>query len=155
MTEIVITSSDQKKKDDVPIHPGLFEFPAKTGQRPALLANRCSQCGQSFFPRRMMCPFCFENGRMEQITLDTRGFIYAATVVHLDSPSGIKAPYAYGYVDIPVNNIRIFALFTGDDPSSFNSGRQVELVLESVRTEGHGQKIIGYKFKPLDNRDNP
>lgn len=155
MTETVITPSDQKRKDNIPIHQGLFEFPLKAGQRPGLLANRCSQCGQSFFPRRMICPNCFENSRMEQITLDTRGIVYAATVVHLDSPSGIKAPYAYGYVEIPANNIRVFALFTGDDPSSFNSGRLVELVLEPVRTDGRGQTIFGYKFKPLDNKDNP
>lgn len=142
--------TDEKNKNGIPIHPGLFEFPVKTGQGPTLLANQCDQCGQSFFPRRMLCPACFENSRMKDISLDTRGIIYCATVVHRDSPSGIKAPYAYGYVDIPANNIRVFALFTGDDPTSFNSGRQVELVLETAATDGHGRKIIGYKFKPLD-----
>ena len=38
---------------------------------------------------------------MEEIKLDRRGIIYACTVIHRNSPTGIIAPYAYGYVDIP------------------------------------------------------
>ena len=85
---------------------------------------------------------------MEETTLDRRGIIYASTVVHIPSPVGIKAPYAYGYVEIPANGVRVFALFTGDDPYSFTPGREVELVLEPLEIESQKHKIISYKFKP-------
>jgi uncharacterized OB-fold protein len=126
----------------------LFEYPLANDQGPALLANRCMNCGKAFFPRRPLCPYCFEKGKMEEIRLDRRGIIYASTVVRIPSPVGIKAPYAYGYVDIPANGVRVFALFTGDDPHSFTPGREVELVLEPLEIDRQGHKVIGYKFKP-------
>ena len=86
---------------------------------------------------------------LEDISLNPRGIIYACTVVHIPSPVGIKAPYTYGYVQIPKNQVRIFALFTGADPFTFKPGQEVELVIEPVRENHQGQFIIGYKFKPI------
>lgn len=149
MTNSSKTLKKEKNKDWVLIQAGLFDYPVKEGQYPALLANRCTSCGKSFFPKRTLCPHCFEQGEMEDITLERRGVIYTCTVIHIPSPTGIKAPYAYGYVDIPANNIRVFALFTGADPYSFRSGQEVVLVLEPIKKEQQGQQIIGYKFKPL------
>jgi len=131
------------------IQEGLFDYPLADGQEPALLANHCTNCGKTFFPKRNLCPHCYEQGNFEDITLDNQGIIYACTVVLIPSPIGIKAPYAYGYVDIPKNQVRIFALFTGSDPSSFSVGQQVELVVEPICENHQGQKIIGYKFKPI------
>jgi uncharacterized OB-fold protein len=96
-----------------------------------------------------MCPDCFEEGAMKIIALDRRGVIYCSTVVRVPSPVGIRPPYAYGYVDIPANNIRVFAPFTGADPDSFIPGQEVELALEPVSVNKLGQKVIGYKFKPV------
>jgi len=131
------------------IQEGLFHYPLDPGQKLALIANRCTGCGKAFFPRRSLCPHCFEEGVLEDISLDHRGIIYASTVVHIPSPAGIKAPYAYGYVQIPKNQIRIFALFTGADPFTFKPGQEVELVVEPVSENHQGQDIIGYKFKPI------
>ena len=129
------------------VQEGLFDYPFADRQSPALLANRCNKCGKTFFPKRNLCPDCFEDGNLEDILLDKRGIIYASTVVHVTSPVGIKAPYAYGYVEIPKNQVRIFALFTGSNPLSFIPGQEVELLVETVRENNRGQKIIGYKFK--------
>jgi len=135
--------------NSIPIQPGLFEYPPPEQCHPALLGSHCQSCGRKFFPKRTLCTYCFVDGRMEELKLDNRAVIYAVTVVHIPSPMGIQAPYAYGYVDILTDNIRIFALFTGDNPSSFHSGQEVELVIEPVRTDGQGHQIIGYKFRPV------
>lgn len=131
------------------VQEGLFEYPLVDVQAPALLANRCTNCGKIFFPKRPLCPYCFDKGEMEEIRLDRRGIIYACTVIHRNSPSGIKAPYAYGYVEIPANKVRVFGLFTGSDPSSFTPGQGVELVVEPIEIDIEGRQIIGYKFKPV------
>ena len=131
------------------VQEGLFEFPVADDQEPALLANRCTNCGNAFFPKRYLCPTCFEQGMMEEIKLGRRGIVYACTVIHRDSPAGITGPYAYGYVEIPSNRVRVFALLTGSDPSSFSPGQEVELVVEPIRTDPHGTRIIGYKFKRI------
>jgi uncharacterized OB-fold protein len=135
--------------DWIPVQPGLFNYPLPEGQGPALLASRCSNCGKVFFPKRTLCPDCFEKGMMEDITLDNQGIIYASTVVQVPSPVGIKPPYAYGYVNIPKNEIRVFALFTGGNPYSFKPGQKVEIVLEPIHINTQGQQVIGYKFKPI------
>ena len=149
MSEAIKRSQSSKNQIWIPVQEGLFDFPPDKGQHPALLANSCMNCSKCFFPKRTFCPHCFEQGELEDIVLDRKGVIYAVTVVHLSSPSGIKAPYAYGYVNIPVNKIRVLAPFTGDSPNSFHAGMEVELVLEPIRTDSEGQHIIGYKFKPV------
>jgi uncharacterized OB-fold protein len=131
------------------VQEGLFEYPLADDGKPTLLANRCMNCGTTFFPKRALCPACFEQGFMEDIELDRRGILYACTVIHRDSPTGVPAPYAYGYVEIPTNQVRVFALLTGSDPSSFHPGQEVELVVEPIRTDSEGKQIIGYKFKPV------
>lgn len=131
------------------VQEGLFDYPLSEGQQPALLANHCTHCGKTFFPKRNLCPYCFNEGELKDITLDNRGIIYAFTIVHVPSPVGIKAPYAYGYVEIPKNQIRLLALFTGSDPSSFSVGQEVELVVEPVRENNQGKQVIAYKFKPI------
>jgi uncharacterized OB-fold protein len=134
---------------EVPVQTGLFNYPLPDGEKPALKGNRCAQCGKSFFPKRAVCPVCFVSGRMEEIELDSQGVIYASTVVRVSSPTGIKAPYAYGYVDLSKNQLRVFALFTGADPGSFVPGRKVEVVLEPIAKDTEGNTVIGYKFKPV------
>ena len=129
------------------VEEGLFEYPLADGEAPALLANRCTNCDKTFFPKRPLCPYCFDKGEMEEIKLDRRGIIYACTVINRNSPTGIIAPYAYGYVDIPVNKLRVFGLFGGSDPSSFTPGQEVELVVEPIKIDHQGKQIIGYKFK--------
>ncbi len=149
MSEAIKRSQSRKNQTWIPVQEGLFDFPPDKGQHPGLLANRCRNCDKCFFPKKTLCPSCFEQEELEDIVLDRKGVIYAVTVVHVSSPSGIEAPYAYGYVNIPVNKIRVLALFTGDNPTSFYAGMEVELVLETIRTNSQGQHIIGYKFKPV------
>jgi uncharacterized OB-fold protein len=131
------------------VEPGLFDYPVPKGEKPALLASRCSLCGKRFFPQRPLCPHCFEQDTMEQTRLGTRGVVYCSTVVNIPSPVGIKPPYAYGYVDIPENDIRVFGLFTGAPAETFKPGLNVELVIDSVGVDKQGRQVVGYKFKPV------
>jgi uncharacterized OB-fold protein len=131
----------------IPVQAGLFDYPVPEGQQSFLLANQCKLCGKTFFPKRTLCPACYGHGQMEDISLGRRGVIYASTVVHIDSPSGIKAPYAFGYVDLLANQLRVFALFTGADLTKFIPGQEVEMVLEPLGIDREGQKIVAYKFR--------
>ena len=143
------TSSHELSSSWILVQDGLFEYPLADNGKFALLANRCMTCGVTFFPKRSLCPTCFEEGDLEEVRLARQGILYACTVIHRDSPAGIPAPYAYGYVEIPANQVRVFALLTGSDPSSFHPGQEVELVVEPIRTDSDGKQVIGYKFKPV------
>jgi len=143
------TIPSTKTESEVLVQAGLFNYPLTDGERPALKGNRCTQCGKTFFPQRAVCPECFVSGQMEETELERQGVVYASTVVRVSSPTGIKAPYAYGYVDLPADQLRVFALFTGADPGSFVPGREVEVVLEPIGKDTEGNTVIGYKFRPV------
>ena len=134
--------------ESVVIRPGLFRYPVPEGEAPALSACRCRSCGRTFFPRREICPDCFDAGALEETAIQGRGVIHASTVVHIPAPVGIPSPYAYGYVDMETAGVRLFALFTGAEPASFTPGREVELVIGPVRVDARGREIMGYMFRP-------
>lgn len=134
--------------EQVPVRHGLFRYPAPAGEAPRLLGSRCLTCGVTYFPRRALCPTCLDGGRLEETPLDRRAVIHACTVVHVTSPTGLRPPYAYGYVDVPADRVRVFALFTGADPTSFAPGQEVEPVLEPLGVDAQGREVIAHKFRP-------
>jgi len=144
----VVEPDERSHGDWIPIEEGLFDYPLRDGDKACLNGNRCGRCGSVFFPRRELCPSCFQEG-LDTVKVTGPGIIYACTVIHRNSPSGIVAPYAYGYIDLPKFRLRVFGLLTGGPPSSFRSGQEVDLVLEPLRTEGNGRRVMGYKFKAL------
>lgn len=138
--------------DFVLVQPGLFNYPGQKSEKPALLASRCSKCGTTFFPQRTVCRYCLDDSGMENVALSRRGVVYASTVIGIGSPSGIKAPYAFGYVDIPVDGVRVFALFKDADPEHIAPGQEVELVIESIATNSEQKQVMGYKFQAVSRR---
>lgn len=142
-----MNSETAAESDFVMVHPDIFEYPVDKEKEPCLMGNRCRKCGRVFFPKRAFCRFCHEKEPMEDITLGSRGTVYASTVVHIDSPTGVKAPYAFGYVDVQDNDYRVFALFAGEDPASFTPGTQVELVIGPVAVNRQEKKVIGYRYR--------
>ena len=127
---------------------GIIKCPSETGGLPHLLGNKCKSCGKVFFPKRLICPNCFTDTTLVEFELSPKGKVYTYTIVHYPSPAGIEVPYAYGYVDLPEDNIRVFSLFTESNPAKLEIGMDVELVVEEIRTDKDGTKIIGYKFRP-------
>ena len=137
------------KENQRPIMEGIIKFPSREGEPPRLLGNRCGSCGKVFFPGRAICPDCFTDDTLAEFELSPRGKIYAYTVIHYPPPSGFEVPYAYGYVDLSEDNIRVFTMFTRDSLEKLQIGMDVELVIDKMRTDKDGAEIIGYKFKPV------
>lgn len=130
-----------------PFRPGLFEESPQGA--PRLLTSSCKSCGRYFFPARADCPHCAEAGHVVEAAIAGTGVIYASTVVHVPSPTGLKPPYAYGYVQLDAAALRVFALFTSVDPHQLVPGSRVEMVLGPLRTDADGNELITYKFRPL------
>jgi uncharacterized OB-fold protein len=85
---------------------------------------------------------------MEEVSLGSKGQVDTFSVLHVDAP-GFKAPYVVAYVVI--SGVKVFSLITGCDPSeeSLEIGNEVELVVEKIREDEHGNEIRGYKFRPI------
>lgn len=86
---------------------------------------------------------------MQEIQLGSRGKIDSFSVLHVGAP-GFEPPYIIAYVVMP-EGAKVLALITGCEPSerSLEIGNEVELVIEKIREDEHGNEVRGYKFRPI------
>lgn len=111
---------------------------------PHLIGGRCTQCGRRFFPKREVCPECFDQGGIEEIFLNPRGRIMSYTVIR--KAPGREVPYAIAYV-MTLDGLVSFAPLTGCDVEQFHVGMDVECVFNEGK-DADGQPWIVYKFRP-------
>lgn len=116
--------------------------------RGVLHGSCCVGCGQRFFPPRAICPHCFAGRPMHEVELGRRGVVYASTVVRVASSLGHQPPYAYGYVDLPQDRVRLIARFEGAEPESFRPGTAVELAFAAVARDDAGV-LLAWVFRPV------
>src|SRR5215469_6287008 len=77
-----VTSRSEERMARVPIEQGFFRIPDDPAEPPRLLGSRCPSCGETFFPRRLVCAKCLHEGT-EDIELSTRGTIHTWTYCHV------------------------------------------------------------------------
>ena len=141
-----MSAGHQKDKQPIPAVPGVFEI--AEGQ-PYLVGTRCSKCGRAFFPPRYVCTYCLTDEGMDKGRLGRTGRLYAHTVIHMASKE-FDPPYIFGYVVLEPENIRVPTLIMGvEDPESLKTGMEMEMVVERLRHDEAGRKVVTYKFRPL------
>ena len=136
----------------VPIAEGLFTWPS---DNPALLGSRCNHCGIATFPVADACMAC--SGRDVDVEeLPRRGTLWTWTVQRFmpkspydsgEAPETFK-PYGVGYVELP-GGVRVEARLTESDPDKLSIGMEMELLVDSYRTEDNGDEIVSFFFKPV------
>jgi uncharacterized OB-fold protein len=116
--------------------------------QPHLLGSRCSACRKVFFPLQSLCTECFQEGTLKEWPLSTRGKLYAFTIVERESLAlkGFTVPYAYGYVELP-EGVRVLSKIIGWTPETLKLNAPVEFVLEALREDSSGQKVMGFRFR--------
>ena len=133
----------------VPIEAGYFRVPDGAGEPPVLLGSRCPNCGEVFFPRRMVCAKCLHEGT-DDVELGPRGTLYTWTYVHVPlfakKDAAVDA-YGVGQVDLP-EGPRVQAILTGG-PDDFEIGMELELDLETLGPDKEGNDVVIYRFKPV------
>lgn len=138
-------------KERIPVRSGLWDDTSDRDGAPRLIASKCVDCGELFFPKKDngICTFC-QSDNIEEIRLSTRGKIYSSTVVMMRPPAYYRGdvPYAMGFVELP-EGIRIQTLFTDWNESVLKVGQEVEMVVERLHMDEEGREIVTYKFKPL------
>ena len=127
-----------------PVVDGIMVIPS-LNEDPHLLAGRCSKCERTFFPKRKICPDCFENGVIEEIALSHEGKLATFTIVRR-SLGARKAPYALGYIETP-EKIRILAPLTNCNFEELRIGMDMKLVFEEEEGED-GNLVVVYKYQP-------
>ncbi len=137
-------------KPRVPIEPGFFTIPEDRDAPPRLIGTRCDDCGECFFPRRVVCARCLSQNARD-VELATRGTLYTYTYVHFPLFASRRADhggYGVGQVDLP-EGPRVQAVLSGG-PDDFRFGMHMELELETLRENKEGQEVVIYRFRPAE-----
>ncbi len=136
-------------RKQIPLKEGLFVVPSRQGEKPQLIAGRCSRCGAVLFPTRPSCPSC-QTKEMETIYVKDRAKLYSFTEVTQRPPVFYKAevPYLLAYVELP-EGIRIRTLLTDCTLASLKAGMDMELVIDRLIDDEAGNEIVTYKYRPV------
>jgi len=113
-----------------------------------LEACRCTSCGTTSFPPRLVCPSC--RGRsLERTALSRTARVITSTVIHVGPAEfQMEAPYAMAVVETP-EKARLMTQVVDCDPQSVLPGMEVSLEFRKIRREGKGGILCyGYKAVP-------
>lgn len=113
---------------------------------PRLLGARCSDCGQSSFPRLDGCPYCGSE-TIEAVELADRGILWGWTTV-LHAPPGYRGavPYGFGVVELPEGVRVVTRLAVPDD--SWKFGQTMHLRTAEVGVDSNGVLRTTWEFAP-------
>jgi len=117
-------------------------------QRYNLIGSKCSQCGNVFFPSRVLCPECRRKGKIEEFKFSGEGKIYTYSVIHTPTDEfKTLAPYVVAIVELE-EGAKITSQIVDCDPNAIDIDDEVEMVFRKIKEEGDDGVIsYGYKFK--------
>ena len=70
-------------------------------QRYNLVGSKCNECGDVFFPSRVVCPNCRRKGKLEPFQFSGKGKIYTYSVIRSPPKKKKKiAPYAVAVIEL-------------------------------------------------------
>jgi len=114
-------------------------------QRYRLEAARCSACGTTAYPPRLVCAACGKRG-FETVTLCPSGRIVSYTVLHVAGPQfADETPLPVGIIELD-DGVRLTAQlvdFPEGDPAI---GKRVRLIFRKVQAGGESG-VIAYAHK--------
>lgn len=135
----------------VPVAEGVFTWPS---DEPRLIGSRCAACEIVTFPSQDSCPRCASTEMAEHL-LSRRGRLWAWTTQEFPPPSPPYAgptgadfkPYGVGYVEL-ADGVRVETRLT--ETKGLRIGIDMELVLIPFRTDGDGNEVVTFAFRPVD-----
>ncbi|MBI4722372.1 MAG: Zn-ribbon domain-containing OB-fold protein [Candidatus Stahlbacteria bacterium] len=116
-------------------------------QRYRLEANKCSGCGEVFFPPRLICPKC-KGEKFEPTRLSEKGKIDSFTTIRV-APKQFanETPYTVAVVALD-GGVRITTQVVDCKPEDIAIGKPVRLVFRKIQEEGKGG-ILCYGYKAV------
>ncbi len=109
---------------------------------------RCERCGKVFFPKKEVCPLCFD-GELKEVPVSMGGKLHTYSRSDM-GVAGLDAPYVFGFIDLP-EGIKLFGLITECEPwdKILKIGMDMEVFISPIRKDPAGKEIIAYKFRPI------
>jgi uncharacterized OB-fold protein len=137
-------------KARVPVKPGYYTVPEDPHATPEVICSCCKDCGEYFFPKRLVCAKCLSRNTEER-TVPARGTLHSFTFVHIPLFGSTKIEYQEGYgvgqIDLP-EGPRIQLPLVGKR-EQFRVGQPVTGET-SVMREHEDKDVVILRFRPVD-----
>ena len=117
-------------------------------QRYNLIGSKCTTCGKTYFPPRVLCPECRRKGVIENIQFKGTGKIHSFSIVHTPQEDFKEiSPYAVAIIELD-EGAKITSQVINSDLDKLEIGDPVEMVFRKIREDGEDGVIsYGFKFK--------
>jgi uncharacterized OB-fold protein len=120
-------------------------------QRYNLIAMKCNNCGNIYFPQRTVCPICHRDsiGKMEEVQLSGKGKVYSYSIIHTGQDAfKYQSPYVIAIIELE-EGPRITGQIVDCDPEIVEIGMPVKSVFRRIREQSkEGVIHYGFKFVP-------
>lgn len=142
-----MTSTTSTPTRLVPLREGMFRMPPALGDPVHLLANRCQDCGETFFPKRSFCAAC-SSPNMAPVEMPAEGTVHSFTIVRQQLPGSAMTP-PYAIVNVAFKGFpTVQTVVPGDSLDGLATGATVDLVLGSVMENEAGDTIVSFVARP-------
>ena len=139
--------------NQVPLHEGLFTWPAA---KPQLLGSRCNQCAEATFPAQPDCRSCGSR-RTTIVELGDRGILWTWTIqtfmpkqpYRSDETPETFRPYGVAYVEMP-GGVRVEARLQANSPEQLKIGMPMQLDIVPFRTDENGEQKMTFSFSAAE-----
>jgi uncharacterized protein len=117
-------------------------------QRYNLIGSKCLQCGEVFFPVRVICPKCRRKGKLKDMKFSGMGKIHSYSIINTPTDEfKVIAPYAVAIIELE-EGAKITSQIVDCNNDDIEISHEVELVFRKIKEEGDdGVITYGYKFK--------
>lgn len=122
-----------------------YDWPLVRKDPPALIGQKCLDCGKVNFPPTPACTTCLGT-KMQAFPFGEKGTLYSYTIVRVPMP-GFEAPYAIGYIDLQ-EGFRLFSYIPDWQSGDLKTGAEMELVVTRSRTDRQGNRVLGFAYRP-------
>ena len=131
------------KEFAVPFHWRRFR------ERYQIIGSKCHHCKKSFYPIRVICPYCRRSGHMKDIKFSGKGKVFSYTIIRA-APEGFKeyVPYIIAIVELD-EDTKLLSQVVDCDQKDIKIGMKVKSCFRKIRSENDtGIVLYGFKFKP-------
>jgi uncharacterized OB-fold protein len=135
----------------IPMKAGYFTIPDDPAAPPEVICSRCQDCGEYFFPQRLVCAKCLSR-RTAEARVPARGTLYSFTFVHMPLFGSMRVEHMEGYgvgqVDLP-EGPRLQVPLAGKQ-DEFRVGMKLLGELDALREE-NGKDVVIIRFRPAES----
>ena len=146
-----MTSEAIRERILVPLRDGMFRMPGRLDSPAGLLGDRCRNCGEAFFPRRVFCAAC-SSGEMQDDEFSSTGTIETFTVVHQQPPNSVMEP-PYAIVRVRLDGgPSVQTVVPTEDIEGVCIGGRAALLVRRLKEDEAGNTVVSFMARPINDQ---